>query len=128
MSTLKIHVVCCDDTPEKFTKIVVAEIDEAFIASRLLETTEQVLPPNLARGFHNAALHEEHGVVTYFQQVNEGGFFVSVGDPENPQETFFGVGSLIAFMDTEGPGHASKVGPEGVKRTFRLLKGHLEVC
>ena len=126
MSQLKMSIVCCDTSPAKFSRIVEIMIDESVIAARLLETTEQDLPANLARDFHNAALHPEHGEVTYFQQVNEGGFAVQVGDPANPQETFFGPGSYVAFSDSYGPGHASKVGPEGVKRTFRLLKGHLE--
>jgi len=49
------------------------------------------------------------------------------GDPENQQETFFGAGSYVGFIDDEGPGHGSKVGPEGVIRTLRVLKGHLDV-
>jgi len=35
------------------------------------------------------------------------------------------VGSWVAFNDDRGSGHASKVGPEGCVRTFRMLQGHL---
>ena len=94
---------------------------------RLLDTIEQKVPANEEREMHNAAHHAEHGPVTYLQQVNEGGFSVLVGESDSLQETFFGPGSLIAFMDDLGPGHASKVGPEGVSRTLRVLKGHLDV-
>jgi len=127
MSEIKISVVCCDETPEKRSKIVETTIDESLLSERLLASDEQQVPANEAKGLHNAALHAEHGAVTYLQQVNQGGFGVLVGDPANLRETFFPAGSYVAFIDSEGPGHASKVGPEGVKRTFRMLKGHLEV-
>jgi len=127
MNEIKISIVCCDDTPEQHSKIVAAAIDESILTSRLLDSAEQILPPHEAKGLHNAAPHPDHGLVTYLQQVNEGGFAVLVGDPDDLQETYFGAGAYVGFIDSEGPGHASKVGPDGVKRTFRILKGHLEV-
>jgi hypothetical protein len=127
MSTLKINVVCCDDSPEKLSQIVVAELDSSVLEERLLDTVEQEVAAGESRGLHNAAHHAEHGPATYLQQVHEGGFSVLFGDPENQQETFFGAGSYVAFIDDEGPGHGSRVGPEGVKRTLRVLKGHLEL-
>jgi hypothetical protein len=127
MSNLKISVVCCDPSPEKWSRIVETTVDASLLNDRLLETAEQQLPAHEEKGLHNAALHTEHGAVTYLQQVNEGGFGVLVGDPDDLRETFFPAGSLVAFIDSEGPGHASKVGPEGVKRTFSMLKGHLDV-
>ena len=127
MSTLKINVVCCDDSPEKLSQIVVAELDSSVLDERLLDTVEQEVAAGESRGLHNAAHHAEHGPVTYLQQVREGGFSILFGDPENQQETLFGAGSYIAFIDDEGPGHGSKVGPAGVKRTLRVLKGHLDI-
>lgn len=127
MSEINISIVCCDDTPDQHSKIVEVTVDESILASRLLDSAEQTLPPNEAKGLHNAALHPDHGPVTYLQQVNEGGFGVLVGDPADLKETFFAAGTYVGFIDSEGPGHASKVGPEGVARTFRMLKGHVEV-
>src|SRR6056300_163578 len=57
--------------------------------------------------------------------VTEGGFFVYVGEPSKLQEHWFGAGSWVAFNDHEGSGHASKVGPDGCTRTFRMLRGRL---
>ena len=122
---LTINVVCCEDSPEKFSQIVQAELDDALLDEPLLESAEQQVAAGEARGLHNAAHHEEHGPVTYLQQVHEGGFTVLFGGPDSQQETFFGAGSYVAFIDDEGPGHGSKVGPEGVKRTLRVLKGHI---
>ena len=127
MSTLKINVVCCDDSPEKLSQIVVAELDSSVLDERLLDTVEQEVAAGESRGLHNAAHHAEHGPVTYLQQVHEGGFSILFGDPADQQETFFGAGSYIAFIDDEGPGHGSKVGPAGVNRTLRVLKGHLDI-
>ena len=125
MSKLKVSVVCCDTSAAKYSQIVEIEIESSVIDERLQETIEQEAAANEARGLHNAAHHAEYGPVTYLQQVNEGGFSIFVGEPDKQQETFFGAGSLVAFIDDEGPGHASKVGPDGVKRTLRILKGHL---
>lgn len=127
MAQLSVNVVCCEDTAEKHSRIVQANLDSSLLDELLLESAEQEVGPNEARGLHNAAHHAEHGPVTYLQQVNEGGFGVLVGDPENLQEVFFGPGSYVAFIDSEGPGHESKVGPDGVKRTFRMLKGHIKI-
>jgi hypothetical protein len=127
MAALKINVVCCDDTPVMFSQIIETEIDSALLDNLILDTIEQELAAGEARGLHNAAHHAEHGPVTYLQQVNQGGFLILFGDPENQQEKFFDAGSYVAFIDDKGPGHGSKVGPDGVKRTLRVLKGHLSV-
>ena len=126
MNQLKISVVCCDDTADKHSQIVETTLDSSKLEQLVLSTAEQEVAANEEKGLHNAAHHAEHGPVTYLQQVNEGGFFVLVGDPQNLQSVFFGPGTYVAFIDAEGPGHASKVGPNGVKRTFRMLKGHLQ--
>jgi hypothetical protein len=127
MSQRKISVVCCDDTPEKHSQIVEIEVDSAVIEERTLDTIPQQANANDAKGLHNAAHHAEHGPVTYLQEVREGGFAVLVGDPANLQSVFFGAGTYVGFMDDEGPGHGSRVGPDGVVRTLRILKGHLEI-
>jgi hypothetical protein len=127
MSALRINVVCCDASPQKFSQIVQTELAPGLLEELLLDTVEQELAAGESRGLHNAAHHAEHGPVTYLQQVHEGGFSILFGDPDNQQETFFGAGSYVAFIDDEGPGHGSKVGPEGVKRTLRVLKGHVSV-
>lgn len=127
MSTLKINVVCCDGSPEKLSQIVEIELDSTSLVELVLDTIPQEAEAGEARDLHNAAHHAEHGPVTYLQEVHEGGFSILVGDPENLQETFFGAGSFVAFIDDEGPGHGSKVGPDGVKRTLRVLKGHLDI-
>ena len=123
----KVSVICCDNSPEKFTRMAELDLDMAAIQPRVIETIEQDLEPHTERGLHNAAHHETAGAVTYLQQVHEGGFFVYVGKPGSLEEHFFGPGSLVAFMDDEGPGHGSKVGTDGIKRTLRVLKGHLDV-
>ncbi|NQV26193.1 MAG: hypothetical protein HQ518_17705 [Rhodopirellula sp.] len=127
MATLKINVVCCDGSPSKFSQIVEVELDSGILNERLLDTIPQEAAAGESRRLHNAAHHAEHGPVTYLQEVHEGGFSVMSGNPENQQETFFGAGSYVAFIDDEGPGHGSRVGPEGVKRTLRVLKGHLDI-
>ena len=127
ISTFKISVVCCDTSPEKLSQIVESELDSTLRDELILDTIEQVLAAGETKDLHNAAHHEEHGPVTYLQQVHEGGFTVLVGEPGNLKSTFFGAGTHVAFMDDEGPGHGSKVGSEGVKRTLRILKGHLDI-
>ena len=122
---MKISVVCCDNSPEKHSRLVEIELAPEAMEKLVLETSEQQLAAGEARDLHNAAHHAEHGPVTYLQQVTAGGFSVLVGKPEDLKETFFGEGSFVAFIDDEGPGHGSKVGPDGVTRTFRILKGHL---
>lgn len=121
----KIRVICCSDTPEKYSQIV--EIDFDLDSAEVVETVEQELGPHTPRGLHNAAHHETHGPVTYLQQINKGGFAAYVGPPDQLTEHFIGEGQMAAFMDDEGPGHGSKVGPEGVQRTMRILKGHLKI-
>jgi hypothetical protein len=108
----------------KFTDVTVTM---KKIESSCITSAEQKVKANDAKGLHNGALHDEHGKVTYLQQVNKGGFYVLVGDPKKLKEKFFAAGSFVAFIDFEGPGHASRVGPKGVERTFRMLKGHLKV-
>jgi len=127
MSMLKISVVCCDNSPAKLSRIVETEVDAALLDELTLETIEQQLAAGEAKGLHNAAHRPGHGPVTYLQEVHKGGFSVFVGKADHLQERFFAAGSLVAFIDDQGPGHASKVGPEGVHRTLRVLKGHLEV-
>jgi len=124
---MKISVVCCDDSPEKNSRIVEVQVDSATIDQRVLDTIEQELPADEAKGLHNAAHHAEHGPVTYLQTVNTGGFSVLVGKPEDLQQSFFAAGSSVAFIDDQGPGHASKVGPDGVQRTLRILNGHIAI-
>jgi len=121
----KIKVICCSGTPEKFSRIVDHDLD--LDSAEILETIEQKLGPHFPRDMHNAAHHEEHGAVTYLQQVNKGGFAVYVGPPDHLTEHFIGEGQMAAFMDDAGPGHGSKVGPDGVQRTLRVLKGHLDI-
>jgi hypothetical protein len=110
-------------TKRKLSEFVNVTVNPGHLESRLLHTAEQVVPPNEMKDWHNAVHHEEHGPVTYMQQVHQGGFSVRVGDPKKPDERFFGAGCWVAFIDSEGPGHTSCVGPEGVTRTFRMLKG-----
>ena len=121
----EIKVICCGSTPEKFSQIVDHQLD--LDSMEVLETIEQQLGPHFPRDMHNAAHHETHGAVTYLQEVKEGGFAVYVGPPDQLTEHFIGPGMMAAFMDDQGPGHGSKVGPEGVKRTLRVLKGHLDL-
>ncbi len=125
MNKLKIDLVCCDETPDRYTQIVPIEVDESLIDALVIETVEQDLEAGRTRGLHNAAHQEPYGPVTYFQTVHSGGFSVSVGHPDQLTETFFGPGSLVAFSDDQGPGHGSLVGPDGVQRTMRILRGRL---
>lgn len=126
MSHMRVSIVCCDDSPEKFSHVVETAIQHGDWEDMVISTELQEIPPGTTREFHNAAHHPEHGPVTYFQEVHEGGFSVGTGDPAKPQETFFGPGSWVAFTDDQGPGHSSQVGPSGVKRTLRVLKGLLQ--
>lgn len=121
----KIKVICCGDSPEKFSRIINFDLD--LDSMEVLETIEQQLGPHFPRDLHNAAHHETHGPVTYLQQVNEGSFAVYVGPPDQLVEHDIEAGMMAAFMDDQGPGHGSKVGPDGVKRTLRVLRGHLNV-
>ncbi|MBI2481704.1 MAG: hypothetical protein HYV60_24580 [Planctomycetia bacterium] len=127
MSKLRVSVVCCDNSSARLSQIVETELDATLLDELVLDTIEQRLGAGEAKGMHNAAHHGEHGPVTYLQQVNEGGCSVYVGAPGDLHETFFGAGSFVAFIDDEGPGHGSKVGSDGVQRTLRVLKGHLDV-
>lgn len=124
---IKISVVCCEPTEARFSQIVEASLDLDTLMPRLLKTVEQDVAAGEERELHNAAHLPDHGPVTYIQQVHSGGFSVFVGPPHQLRETFFGPGSYVGFMDDQGPGHASKVGPDGVRRTLRILKGHLAV-
>ncbi len=123
---MEISLVCCDQSPANLSQVVTASLGLAEIESRLLHSEEQNLPADQAKGLHLAAAHETHGEVTYLQEVLEGGFFVYVGEPSALQEHWFGPGSWVAFNDDRGSGHASKVGPQGCKRIFRLLRGQLD--
>ncbi|QDT11400.1 hypothetical protein [Planctomycetes bacterium K23_9] len=123
---ISISLVCCQDTPAQHSQIVTIEANTSVLSDQLISEAQQNLDANESKGLHLAAEHETHGPVSYVQQVNEGGFFVYVGDPAALTEHWFGPGSYVAFVDSQGTGHASKVGPEGCKRTFRMLKGHLK--
>ena len=111
----------------KLSKFTDVTVTMKKIESSCIVSAEQKVAANEAKDLHNGALHEEHGKVTYLQQVHRGGFYVLVGDPKKLSKKFFAAGSWVAFIDFEGPGHGSKVGPKGVERTFRMLKGHLKV-
>lgn len=123
---IALSLVRCASTDDKRSEIVETSISRADLEERLISQAEQIVAANEAKGLHLAAASDEHGLVTYVQEVIQGGFFVYVGDPNELQEHWIGAGSWVAFIDHEGTGHASKVGPDGVKRNFRMLKGHLE--
>ena len=127
MDPIPLAVVCCDPAAPHHSRILDTAIPRAEFEARVLRTVEQKLGAGEARELHNAAHDPEHGPVTYVQQVHEGGFSVFAGSPDRLQERFFGPGTYVAFMDDRGPGHASKVGPDGIRRTLRVLKGHLAV-
>jgi len=120
-----IRVICCDDSPEQYSQIVEYDLDLDGV--EVLETVPQQLGPHFPRDLHNAAHHDVHGPVTYLQQVHEGSFSVFVGPPDQLTEHVIAAGDMAAFMDDQGPGHGSKVGADGVKRTMRVLKGHLKL-
>ena len=122
---IEMSLVRCAETDDQRSEMVSTTLDRAVLEERLISESQQELAANEAKGLHLAAENEEHGLVTYLQQVTEGGFFVYVGDPSNLEEHWFGEGSWVAFNDHQGIGHASKVGPNGCKRTFRLLRGNL---
>ena len=126
MDPLPLHVVCCDPASPHHSQLRETTLDRSEFERRVIRTVEQTLPAGEARELHNAAHDPEHGPVTYVQQVHEGGFSVFVGPPDQLRETYFGPGSYVAFMDDRGPGHASKVGPHGIRRTLRVVRGHLE--
>lgn len=127
MNLTPLHVVCCEPADPWHSRFIETTLDLAGLEPRLVRTVEQSLPAGEARPLHNAAHDPEHGPVTYLQQVHEGGFSVFVGAPGQLQERHFGPGSWVAFMDDRGPGHASRVGPTGVRRTLRVLRGHLAI-
>lgn len=127
MNAVSLAVVCCEPTAPHHSRVVDITMSRQEFDARVLRTTEQRLGAGEARELHNAAHDPEHGPVTYVQEVHEGGFSVFAGVPDRLQERFFGPGTFVAFMDDQGPGHASRVGPEGVRRTLRVLKGHLAV-
>lgn len=127
MSMIQVSVVCCEPRGPRNSRIVKTSLVPDELGRLTLRTVEQVVGAGETRELHNAAHDAEHGPVTYLQQVHEGGFSVFVGPPDNLNETFFGPGSFVGFMDDSGPGHGSKVGPDGVRRTLRVLKGHLPV-
>ncbi|MDA8746564.1 hypothetical protein N9N28_18240 [Rubripirellula amarantea] len=127
MVTISVNVICCDDSADKYSQLAVVDMDPAHIDTLVVDTMEQRIEANAERGLHNAAHHDEHGPVTYFQEVHAGGFTVRFGKPDQLQEKFFGPGTYVAFMDDEGTGHGSLVGPEGVRRTLKVLKGHLDL-
>ena len=122
---IKVSLVRCATMPLKRPEMASATLLPAAIAEKTIATVQQKLNANEAKGLHLAAAHPEHGQVTYLQEVTEGGFFVYVGEPDALQEYWFGVGDWVAFNDDAGSGHASKIGPDGCTRTFRMLRGHL---
>ena len=122
---IELSLVRCTETDDKRSEMVSVTLDRAVLEERLISESQQVVAANEAKGLHLAAENEEHGLVTYLQQVTDGGFFVYVGDPSNLEEHWFGEGSWVAFNDHQGTGHASKAGPDGCKRIFRMLRGHL---
>ena len=125
MNPIRISGVCCESKEPHHSQVVEAAIPAAEFESRVLRAAEQTLAAGEARELHNAAHDPEHGPVTYVQQVHTGGFSVFVGPPNQLREKFFGPGTYVGFMDDRGPGHGSKVGPDGIRRTLRVLKGHL---
>ena len=127
MKSIALTVVCCDPSAPHHSRIVDTTLSREEFERRILRATEQRLGAGEARELHNAAHDAEHGPVTYVQEVHEGGFSVLTGPPDCLRERFFGPGTFVGFMDDRGPGHASRVGPDGVRRTLRVLKGHLEV-
>jgi len=123
---IQLSLVRCDDTQEQRSRMTQTTIDPATIESRTISSAVQQVAANEAKGLHLAAAHPDHGQVTYLQEVTAGGFFVYVGEPDALEEHWFGPGSWVGFNDEQGSGHASKVGPEGCTRTFRMLKGHMD--
>ncbi len=127
MNPIALAVVCCESNAPHHSRIVDTTMPLESLEARVIRSTEQKLGAGEARELHNAAHDPEHGPVTYVQEVHEGGFSVFTGPTARLEERFFGPGTFVAFMDDRGPGHASRVGPEGVRRTLRVLKGHLTV-
>lgn len=127
MSSIPLAVVYCDPTAPHHSRVTDLTLPRSEFEDRVIRTIEQKLGAGEARELHNAAHDPEHGPVTYVQEVHEGGFSVFTGPPDGLQERFFGPGTFVGFMDDLGPGHASRVGSEGVRRTLRVLKGHLTV-
>ena len=124
-AAIKVSLVRCAARPLTRSEMASTTLAPEALAERTITTVQQKLEANEAKGLHLAAAHPEHGQVTYLQEVIEGGFFVYVGEPGALEEHWFGSGSWVAFKDDAGSGHASKVGPDGCTRTFRMLRGHL---
>ncbi|MCH1438114.1 MAG: hypothetical protein L7W43_00550 [Rubripirellula sp.] len=123
--TIKVSLVRCGEMPLKPSEMVSTTLTPVALTEKMISAVEQKLDANEAKGLHLAAAHPEYGQVTYLQEVTEGGFFVYVGEPDALEEHWFGAGAWVAFNDDAGSGHASKVGPQGCTRTFRMLRGHL---
>ncbi len=126
--TISVSLVCCDDSPQKLSQVVAAILDASALdqRDRVWLQEDQLLPAGQAKEMHLAVADESIGKATFLQQIHEGGFFVYVGDPSCLQEHWFGPGTWVAFNDDDGLGHASKVGPNGCKRTMRILIGHFQ--
>lgn len=122
---INLSLVRCADSLDQKSEMVTATLSRAELEARLISESQQELVAGEAKGLHLAAESPEYGLVTYLQQVSDGGFFVYVGDPNHLEEHWFGEGTWVAFNDHQGTGHASKVGPDGCRRTFRMLRGHL---
>ena len=122
---INVSLVRCGENPLKRSEMAGTVLTASLIEEKLISVVEQKLVADEAKGLHLAATHPDHGQVTYLQEVTEGGFFVYVGEPDALEEHWFGAGTWVAFNDDVGSGHASKIGPEGCTRTFRMLRGHL---
>lgn len=124
---IELSLVRCSNDEKNTSEIVSMSTDLATLEEKLISKDVQELEANLARGLHLAADQPDHGgPVTYVQEILEGGFFVYVGNPDALEEHWFGPGTWVAFNDNQGTGHASKVGPDGCKRMFRMLRGQLD--
>ena len=82
--SIEMGLVRCAATDDKRSELIATTLDRAELEKRLISESQQELAADEAKGLHLAATHQEHGLVTYLQQVTEGGFFVYVGDPSNP--------------------------------------------
>lgn len=122
---LSMSLVRSDASEAGTAEIITIEVEVSEIKNRLVSKTAETLPAGRARGLHLAEDHAEYGPVTYLQEITEGSFFVYVGPADELQEHVFRPGDWVGFIDNQGLGHASKVGPEGCSRNFHLLKGQL---
>ena len=66
-----VTLVHCGTTKNKWSKFSDVEVPFKSILSKTLATEEQKAAPNVAKGLHNGAIHQQHGKVTYLQQVNK---------------------------------------------------------